>query len=132
MGEERDHQLSLGAAIKAERERRNLSAETVAARAGVKEPWLLRIEAGRGNPTWGHLRRLADAMEVPLPELMKRIEDYEEEDDPSEPLASRGGKSAEGGNGNDGAGLCEAERIALKRLWPRLSAIRSALRPSPS
>src|SRR4051812_43305256 len=92
MSERPDHQLPLGAAIKAERERRNLSAETVAARAGVKEQWLVRVEAGRGNPTWGHLRRLADAMEVPLPELMKRVEDHEEEDGGSRASKSRQGK----------------------------------------
>jgi len=96
MGEWRDHQLSLGAAIKAERERRNLSAETVAARAGVKEPWLLRVEAGDGNPTWGHLRRLADAMEVPLPELMKQVEDHEEEDGQSRESASQRAKKQGG------------------------------------
>src|SRR5215218_1133634 len=89
MSERPDHQLPLGAAIKAERERRNLSAETVAARAGVKEQWLLRVEAGRGNPTWGHLRRLADAMEVPLPELMKRVEDHEEGEDSPAAATSR-------------------------------------------
>jgi transcriptional regulator with XRE-family HTH domain len=91
MSERPDHQLPLGAAIKAEREHRNLSAETVAARAGVKEQWLLRVEAGRGNPTWGHLRRLADAMEAPLPELMKRVEDNEEGEDSPAASTSREG-----------------------------------------
>ena len=77
MSERADYQLSLGVAIKAVRERRKLSVGAVAASAGVTERWLLEVEAGDGNPTWGHLRRLAGAMEVPLPELMKRIEDCE-------------------------------------------------------
>jgi transcriptional regulator with XRE-family HTH domain len=80
MSERGDCQLPLGVAIKAERELRKLSVGTVAARAGVTERWLLEVEAGQGNPTWEHLRRLADAMEVPLPELMKRTEDCEEEE----------------------------------------------------
>ena len=92
MGERHGHQLPLGAALEAERERRNLSVETVAARAGVKEQWLLRVEAGDGNPTWGHLRRLAEAIGVPLPELMKRVEDHEEEDGESSASESRRAK----------------------------------------
>jgi transcriptional regulator with XRE-family HTH domain len=80
MSERGDYQLPLGVAIKAERELRKLSVETVAARAGVTEQWLLEVEAGEGDPTWGHLRRLAEAIGVPLPELMKRTEDCEKEE----------------------------------------------------
>lgn len=83
MSEGRGNQQVLGIAIKAEREQKRLSVETVAARAGITEMWLHKVEAGGGNPTWGQLRRLADAMEVPLPELMERIEHLEEEEDPS-------------------------------------------------
>jgi transcriptional regulator with XRE-family HTH domain len=81
VSERRDPQGPLGAAIKAERERRKLSKGRVASRAGVTERWLLDVEAGRGNPTWGHLRCLADAMKVPLQDLMKRVEECEEAED---------------------------------------------------
>jgi len=73
------YQQALGTAIKGERERKKLSEGTVATRSGLSEQWLLKVEAGRGNPTWGQLRRLAGAMEVPLPKLMERIERCEEE-----------------------------------------------------
>jgi len=121
MGEWQDHQLSLGAAIKAERERRNLSAEAVAARAGVKEPWLLRVEAGDGNPTWGHLRRLAEAMEVPLPELMKQVEDYEEEDGEFSASVSRRRKKQGGRKRN------RRNRTARKREDNSQEALAKAL-----
>jgi len=83
VSERRRYQQALGTAIKAEREQRELSGETVAARAGVTELWLRKVEAGRGNPTWGQLRQLADAMEIPLSDLMERVEHCEEEEDPS-------------------------------------------------
>lgn len=83
MSERRGNQQALGMAIRAEREQRKLSGETVAARVGVTELWLHNVEAGGGNPTWGQLRRLADAMEVPLSELMERIEHCEEGEDPT-------------------------------------------------
>jgi transcriptional regulator with XRE-family HTH domain len=101
MSEGLDYQTALGVAIKDERERRELSEATVAARVGVKEQWLIKVEAGRGNPTWGQLRRLADAMEIPLPELMERIERCEEgRSSPGERgqgPANRGRKRREGG-----------------------------------
>lgn len=93
VSERRGYQRALGTAIKVERERRKLNSETLAPRAGVTEQWLLKVEAGKGDPTWGQLRRLADAMEVPLPKLMERIEDCEEEKDPMRAL---GGRSADG------------------------------------
>lgn len=87
MSKRRDHQSPLGAAIKAAREQKKLSVEMVAARAAVTERWLIEVEADESDPTWGHLRRLADAMEVPLPELMKRVEGMEEGEDRSGPSA---------------------------------------------
>lgn len=81
MSERRDPQAPLGAAIKAERERKGLSKKTVASRAGMTERWLLDVEAGRSNPTWSHVRRAADALRVPLAELMERVEECEEAED---------------------------------------------------
>ena len=91
MSKRRDHR-PLGDAIKAERERQKLGRGTVAARAGVKEQWLLKVESGQGNPTWGQLQRLAAAMEIPLPDLMQRIEDCEEGDEPSSAPEKRSAK----------------------------------------
>lgn len=82
MSERGVYQLALGTAVRTEREQRKLSGKTVAARAGMTEQWLLKVEAGKGNPTWGQLRRLADALEVPLPQLMERVERCEEEEGP--------------------------------------------------
>jgi XRE family transcriptional regulator, aerobic/anaerobic benzoate catabolism transcriptional regulator len=82
MADRRDYAASLGTAIEALRERRGLSAQTLAERAGLSSSWLVDVEAGRGDPTWGDLRRISDAMDVPLPELMEQVERVEGEQAP--------------------------------------------------
>jgi len=115
MSEGLDYQAALGIAIKGERERRELSEATVAARVGVKEQWLIKVEAGRGNPTWGQLRRLADAMEIPLPELMERIERCEE------------GRSSPGEQGQGPANRAKRREPRAKREVRPQEALAKAL-----
>jgi transcriptional regulator with XRE-family HTH domain len=79
MSDRRDPQLPLGLAIKAIREEQRLGREKVAARAGLSDRWLADVEAGRSNPTWGNLRRIAAGLGVPLPELMGRVEEFEQD-----------------------------------------------------
>jgi transcriptional regulator with XRE-family HTH domain len=72
-----DPQLGLGKAIRALREERKLSQETLGNDAGIHPTWISHIESGRINPTWGNVRRIARGLKVPLPELAALAEELE-------------------------------------------------------
>jgi transcriptional regulator with XRE-family HTH domain len=57
--------------IKALREERGLSQERLAAKAGLSREHLTRLEAGRHDPTFGTLSRLAKALKVKEAELLE-------------------------------------------------------------
>jgi len=71
---EPDPNVALGAVVGQLRERAQLDQGELAARAGLDEREVAGIEAGRLEPTWGDLRRIAYALEIPLPELLERAE----------------------------------------------------------
>lgn len=66
-------QRALGRAIRELRIERDLSQEELALRADLHPTWLSHLEAGR-NPAWGTVRRIADALDVPVSELALRAE----------------------------------------------------------
>ena len=59
------------------RERQGLSTATLASRAELSASWLSDVEQGLGDPSWGELRRLAGGLRIPLPELMRQVEEFE-------------------------------------------------------
>lgn len=69
-----DPDAALGAAITDFRERVGLSPAELGARVGLDEGRVAAIEAGRMEPTWGELRRIASALEIGLPELLEAAE----------------------------------------------------------
>jgi transcriptional regulator with XRE-family HTH domain len=79
VGERREPQGPLGTAIRLIREEKRLSKASVAVRGGISERWLLDVEAGRSNPTWANIRRIAKGLKVTLAELMDQVEKCEEE-----------------------------------------------------
>jgi transcriptional regulator with XRE-family HTH domain len=74
-----DPQLGLGKAIRAFRQERQLSQETLGNEAGIHPTWISHIESGRINPTWGNVRRIARGLGVELSELAARAEELERE-----------------------------------------------------
>jgi transcriptional regulator with XRE-family HTH domain len=56
------------------REEKRLTKTAVAARAGVSARWLRDVEAGKCNPTWANLRRVAVGLRVDLTELAAKVE----------------------------------------------------------
>lgn len=74
MGSRIEPQIALGEAVRSMREEKNLTKAAVASRAGVSARWLGDVEAGKSNPTWANLRRIATGLKVELPELMKKVE----------------------------------------------------------
>lgn len=69
MSERREPQQGLGEAVQLIRERKKVSKGDLARRSGLSERWIADVEAGRSNPTWGNVRKLAHALQVPLREL---------------------------------------------------------------
>jgi transcriptional regulator with XRE-family HTH domain len=61
---------AVGERIRAARIHANLTQETVALRAETDRPSVVRIEQGQQSPTLDTLIRLADAIGVPLRELV--------------------------------------------------------------
>lgn len=73
-GPELDPDAALGAAIADLRGRARLSPAELGRRADLDEGQIKAIEAGRLEPTWGELRRIAAALEIGLPELLEETE----------------------------------------------------------
>jgi transcriptional regulator with XRE-family HTH domain len=57
--------------IKALREKRGLSQQALADKAGLSRTYLARLETARQDPTLSTLEKLAKALKVKLPELVK-------------------------------------------------------------
>jgi|GEM_PF-1060090 len=68
---------ALGEAIRTLRAEAGLSQEELAQRAEIDPPALTAIEAGREEPTWGDLRRIAYALQTPLERLLELAEGLE-------------------------------------------------------
>ena len=79
-GEDARSLAALGAAIRKLRAESGLSRDELAARAELPSEFLEAIEAGREEPTWGDLRRIAFGLGAPLEELLKLAERLEDEE----------------------------------------------------
>ncbi|MBX9392296.1 helix-turn-helix domain-containing protein [Streptomyces sp. TRM72054] len=66
-----DHARVLGDRIRTERSRRKLTQEQLHLNAGISRDVLQRIEAGRHNPTFFTLLRIARVLDVPLADLVR-------------------------------------------------------------
>ena len=71
---DRDAAQRLGAAVAELRRQASLTQAELAERAEMTEQEIAAVEAGQLDPLWGDLRRIAYALEVPLPELLARVE----------------------------------------------------------
>lgn len=61
----------IGARIRAERTRQNLTQERLYLAAGISRWSLQEVEAGRSNPTTRTLLRIAHVLGVPLADLVR-------------------------------------------------------------
>ncbi len=75
-------QEALGQAIRELRGQRGLTQRQLADAADVNETWISHIEAGRTNPAWGTVVRIAAALGVSVSALALRAESL-----PDGPLA---------------------------------------------
>ncbi|HEX2084678.1 MAG TPA: helix-turn-helix transcriptional regulator [Solirubrobacteraceae bacterium] len=66
-----DPQRALGAAIRQLRAKRGATQEDLAHDAGITTGTLSLIERGESNPTWGTVRRIADALGISVNDLAK-------------------------------------------------------------
>lgn len=81
MGRRLEPQEALGQAIRKLRGERGLTQRQLADAADVNETWISHIEAGRTNPAWGTVVRIAAALGVSVSDLAERAESVDSEDD---------------------------------------------------
>jgi transcriptional regulator with XRE-family HTH domain len=72
-------QPTLGKAIRRLRERAGLSQEALGLQAKVHPTWISNLERGNSNPSWGTVKRIAEALDVTLMELVALVERIETE-----------------------------------------------------
>lgn len=70
---------ALGHRIRALRKERGWSLEQVSSKSGVALATLSRIENGKGTGTFRTHQRIAEALDIPLPELYKGLQDPDQE-----------------------------------------------------
>jgi transcriptional regulator with XRE-family HTH domain len=71
-------QKALGQAVRRLRKEAGLSQRALAERIGLSPSWVSRVEGGDYDPSWGDMRRVAVALDVPLERLAELAEDLEE------------------------------------------------------
>jgi XRE family transcriptional regulator, regulator of sulfur utilization len=74
MGRRLEPQEALGQAVRELRLEQGLTQRELADAADINVTWLSHIEAGRPNPAWGTVARIARALDLPLSELALRAE----------------------------------------------------------
>lgn len=72
-------QSGLGQAVRALREKAGIDQGTLAERADLPASLIAEIESGRSDPTWGDIRRVAQALSVSLERLSELAEELEGE-----------------------------------------------------
>src|SRR5579859_2246122 len=71
---EADRPATLAEYLRAERERAGLSQRQLAARVGIHNSYLARLESGENDsPAADVLQRIADVLEIPATDLLKFI-----------------------------------------------------------
>jgi len=74
---EPEPQSGLGKAVRSLREKAGIDQAALAERAELSESLVAEIESGRSDPTWGDMRRVAEALGVSLETLSELAEEFE-------------------------------------------------------
>lgn len=74
MGRRLEPQEALGRVVRELRTERGMTQRQLGQAADINETWISHIEAGRSNPAWGTVARLAAALGVSIVEIAQRAE----------------------------------------------------------
>lgn len=74
MGRRLEPQEALGRVVRELRAERGMTQRQLGDAADVNETWISHIEAGRTNPAWGTVDRLARALGVSIAEIARRAD----------------------------------------------------------
>lgn len=77
-GPPQEPQSGLGKAVRSLREEAGIDQAALAERAGLSPALIAEVESGRSDPTWGDIRRVAEALNVTLERLSELAEEFEE------------------------------------------------------
>ncbi|HEU4737445.1 MAG TPA: helix-turn-helix transcriptional regulator [Solirubrobacterales bacterium] len=75
---EPEPQSGLGKAVRSLREKAGIDQAALAERAELPESLIAEIESGESDPTWGDMRRVAEALGVTLEALSELAEELED------------------------------------------------------
>jgi transcriptional regulator with XRE-family HTH domain len=67
-------QPALGAAIRELRAKSGMTQEAIAQKAGITVAHLSGIERGHANPSWNAVMAIADALDVSIIEIARRVQ----------------------------------------------------------
>ncbi len=70
-------QSGLGRAVRALREEARIDQGALAERSNLSLSLITEIESGRADPTWGDMRRVAQALGISLERLSELAEEFE-------------------------------------------------------
>lgn len=70
---------SLGRVIKINRTKKNWNGEKLAQEADTTQNYISKIERGEFNPSFVMVAKIAAALDVPLSQLFKEVEELEKE-----------------------------------------------------
>lgn len=73
-----DEIAGIGAALRVARKRKGLSVQALSTKSDVSFGLISQLERGKGNPSFHSLRRLADALDIPLPKLISGVSNRDE------------------------------------------------------
>lgn len=67
--------MTIGKALKKAREFAKLTQNDIEQKTGIKREYLCRIENNKlKNPTWFTIAKIAEAIQISLPDLMKMVD----------------------------------------------------------
>jgi len=78
MGEQQNQQKDFGKRLKHEREKQNLTQQTLAAKAHTKQDYIAQLERGARNPTLNTLKNILSALDVSADSLLQRVDESDE------------------------------------------------------
>ncbi len=70
-------QSGLGRAVRTLREKAGIDQATLAEQADLPTSLIADLESGLSDPTWGDMRKVAEALRVSLERLSELAEEYE-------------------------------------------------------
>lgn len=92
MPREKEPQAGLTNAIRRRRAELGITQKELAERCGIDQSEASELESGEANPSWGRVKRVAAALEMPFLELVVAADELEQRLNPDDKFRLKPGK----------------------------------------